>query len=214
MVQITPAILDKTPEVFQEHIEQITHSGSFEEGWVHIDFADNEFVPNTTVDIDIVEQFNINLKKEAHLMVDHPLEWIDKLKEAGFNRVIFHYESKDKVPEVIESIKMLGMEVGIALNPETPVEILEPYKDEIDQILIMGIVPGFQGQPFIPATIEKIKKLKLKNWPVKISIDGAVRDLNAKQLVEAGVDQLVSGSFLLQGDIEENLERLWEVINR
>lgn len=213
MVQIIPAILDKTPEDFQKHIEQLKHSASFQEGWVHIDFADNEFVQNQTVGVDTVVKNDINLNKEAHLMVAHPLQWIDKLKEAGFKRIIFHYESKDDTLECINRIKELGMEVGIALNIDTPIEKLESFKDKLDLVLVMAIVPGFQGQPFLPETLDKIKSLKEKNWPIRISVDGAVRDTNAKQIIEAGVDQLTVGSYLLEGDIDENLECLWEAIN-
>ncbi|MCL4365895.1 ribulose-phosphate 3-epimerase [Patescibacteria group bacterium] len=213
MIQIVPAILDKTPQDFKKHIAQLKYSTSFQEGWVHIDFADNKFVQNQTIGIDVVEKTPINLNKEAHLMVIHPLQWIDKLKEADFKRIIFHYESKDDVLECINKIKGLGMEVGVALNINTPLEKLEPFKDKIDLVLVMAIVPGFQGQPFLPETFDKIKDLKEKGWPVKIAVDGAVRDTNAKQLIEAGVDQLTVGSFLLKGDIDENLERLWEVIS-
>ena len=212
MTLIVPAILDKTPEEFQKHVEELETSPGFQEGWVHIDFADNEFVPNKTIAVDEVE-YPKNLKKEAHLMVSRPLNWIENLKNAGVERVVFHFESDDEISEVISLIKDAGMEVGIAVNPETSLDWLEPYKDEINQILIMGIVPGFQGQPFIPATIDKIKTLKAKGWPIQIAVDGAVRDTNAKQLVDSGVDQLVSGSFLLNGDIDENLEKLWEAVS-
>lgn len=212
MVQIIPAILDKTPEDFKKHIDQLSKSASFQQGWVHIDFADNKFVLNETISIDIVSQTPTNLNKEAHLMVAYPLQWIDKLKETGFKRVIFHFESKDDVLECINKIKELGMEVGIALNIDTPIEKIEPFKDKIDLVLIMAIVPGFQGQPFLPDVFDKIKNLKEKNWPVKISVDGAVRDTNAKQIIEAGADQLTVGSYLLKGDIDENLENLWETI--
>lgn len=212
MTQIVPAILDKTPQDFQKHVQQLKESDSFQEGWVHIDFADNKFVPNHTIGIDIAQKFPISLKKEAHLMVAHPLQWVDGLQKAGFDRVVFHFESEDDIGEVIGAVKAAGMEAGVAINPETPIESLGPFNDRIDQVLVMGIIPGFQGQPFISETIEKIKALKSRNWPVTISIDGAVRDTNAKELVDAGVDQLVSGSFLLTGDIDENAEKIWQAI--
>ena len=212
MVQILPAILDKTAEDFQKHIEQLNRSASFQQGWVHIDFADNEFVQNQTIGTDIVNQTPITLNKEAHLMVAHPLQWIDKLKEAGFKRVIFHFESKDNPLECINKITESGMETGIALNIDTPIEKIATFKDKIEVVLIMAIVAGFQGQPFLPEAIKKIKDLKEKNWPIQISVDGAVRDTNAKQLIEAGVDQLTIGSYLLKGDIDENLENLWETV--
>lgn len=212
MVQIIPAILDKTPEDFRNHIKQFKHSTSFQEGWVHIDFADNKFVQNQTIGIDTVVQNPISLDKEAHLMVIHPLQWLDQLKEAGFKRVIFHLESKDDILECIHRIKELGMETGIALNIDTPIEKLIPFKDKIDLVLIMAVVPGFQGQAFLPEAFDKIKALKKLNWSVRIAVDGAVRDSNAKQIIEAGADQLAVGSYLLKGDIDENLENLWEVI--
>lgn len=213
MVQIIPAILDKTPQDFQNHIKQLKRSIFFQEGWVHIDFADNKFVPNETIGVDIVSQTVIDLNKEAHLMVAHPLQWIEELRDADFKRVIFHFESEDDVLECISKIKKLGMEAGIALNIDTPIEKLEPFKDKIDIVLIMGIIPGFQGQPFLTEALEKVKNLKENNWPIRISVDGAVRDTNARQLIEAGVDQLTVGSYLLKGDIDENLELLWEKIH-
>lgn len=216
MVQIIPAILDKTSEDFGKHIEQLKHSLSFQDGWVHIDFADNEFVQNETVGIDIVAQNPINLNKEAHLMVAHPLQWIEKLKEAGFKRVILHFESKDDILDCINKIKELGMEVGIALNIDTPIEKLEQFKDKINLVLLMAIVPGFQGQSFLPEVIDKIKEtshLRSKgNYSFRIGVDGAVKDINIKDIVEAGVDFVTVGSFLLKGDLDENLERLWEVV--
>lgn len=212
MIQILPAILDKTSYDFEKHIKQLKSSTSFQEGWVHIDFADNKFVPNETIGIDVIIQTPTTLNKEAHLMMDHPLRWIDKLKEAGFKRVIFHYESKDNVLECINNIKKLGMEAGVAININTPIEKLEPFRDKIDLVLIMAIVAGFQGQPFLPEALDKIRNLKKLNWPVRIAVDGAVRDTNAKQLVEAGADQLIVGSYLLTGDVDENLESLWEAL--
>ena len=212
MTLIVPAILDKTPDDFKNHIEQLKNSHTFQEGWVHIDFADNKLVPNETISVEEVAKHPTDLQKEAHLMVARPIDWIDDLKKAGFERIIFHFEAEDDPAEVIKKVKESGLEVGIAINPETAIEKLEPFKNELNQILIMGIVPGFQGQPFIPATIEKIKSLKAKGWPVKISVDGAVRDTNAKDLVGSGIDQLVSGSFLLKGAIDENVEKIWEAI--
>lgn len=210
MIQIIPAILAVTEEDYKRDLATIKKAKLFK--WVHIDFTDNEFVQNTTIGIEIVGQTSTNLNKEAHLMVNHPLQWLDKLKNAGFKRVVFHFESQDDVLECLNKIKKLGMEAGVALNINTPIEKLTPFKDCIDLVLIMAIVPGFQGQPFLPEALDKIKALKAKNWPLRISVDGAVRSINAKQLVQAGVNQLTVGSFLLTGDIDENVERLWKAL--
>src|SRR3989338_5094253 len=211
MIQVLPAVLEKTEEEYKQTIERIKHSKSFQEGWVHIDFADNEFVQNKTIGADTVGKYPLNLNKEAHLMVAHPLQWLEDLKKEGFKRVIFHYESKDNIEECIDKIKELGMKVGIALNIDTPIEKLATFKDKIDLVLIMSIVPGFQGQPFIPEALSRVREIKTR-WQIKVGIDGAVRDNNIKDIMEAGAEFVTVGSYLLKGDIDENLEELWEAI--
>ena len=213
MVQIIPAVLAKTEQDYQDNVNKLNQSESFSGGWVHIDFADNKFVQNTTIEPSIIQKYPNNFRKEAHLMVNHPKDWIDQLKEAGFERIIFHLESEDDILLVIEDIKNKGLEVGLAINKETALEKLEPFLDKIDLVLVMSIVPGFQGQPFIPQTLDKVRQIKSNNWPVKVGVDGAVRDTNIKEIVESGVDFITVGSYLLKGDVEENLEMLWEVLN-
>lgn len=215
MVQIIPAILSATEEDFQRDIDRYSSCESLQAGWIHIDFADNKFVPNKTVGLDTIEKFPTELKKEAHLMVEYPLVWVKKLNKLGFKRVIFHIEAKDDTLEVIEKIQKLGMEVGIAINPDTPIKKLAAFITKINLVLIMSIVPGFQGQPFIPESLDKIRKasqLISKNSSLAIGVDGHVTDENAKSIVAAGATQLTVGSFLLKGDIDENLEKIWEKI--
>ena len=213
MVQIIPAVLAKTEQDYQNNINKLNQSESLSGGWVHIDFADNKFVQNTTIEPSIIQKYPNNFRKEAHLMVNHPKDWIDQLKEAGFERIIFHLESEDDILLVIEDIKNKGLEAGLAINKETALEKLEPFLDKIDLVLVMSIVPGFQGQPFIPQTLDKVRQIKSNNWSVKVGVDGAVRDTNIKEIVESGVDFVTVGSYLLKGDVEENLEMLREVLN-
>jgi ribulose-phosphate 3-epimerase len=213
MIQIIPAILVPSEKQYQENLDKLSSCEALKDGWVHIDFADNIFVPNETIKPEIVGKYPSGFKKEAHLMVSHPLEWIEKCIEAGFERVIFHIESEDNIDECIEKIKSRGLEVGLAISKDTAVEKVVPFKDKIDIILIMTIVAGFQGQAFIPAALEKVRLLKTENSSIKIGVDGAVKDENAKEIVESGVDFMISGSYLLMGNTDENLERLWEAIN-
>lgn len=216
MVQIIPAILATTEGDFARDISRIKQSLSFTEGWVHIDFMDNQFVPNQSIRPSVIFKYPLELHKEAHLMVLHPLEWVDELVEAGFERVIFHIEAKDDLNKCIDKIRNKGLEVGLAIKNETSLEGLEPFIDKLDVILLMGVMPGFQGQEFIPETINKVKetsRLRSKgNYGFRIGVDGAVKDGNIKDIVEAGVDFVTVGSFLLKGDLDENLERLWEVV--
>lgn len=213
MVEIVPAILSKTEEDYKNDISKLNESESFQEGWVHIDFMDNEFVLNQSIEPEDTIKFPTKLNKEAHLMVEHPLEWINKLKDAGFDRVLVHYESKDNLGECIKLIKSLEMEAGVVIKNETEVEKLEPYIGKIDLVLIMSVEPGFQGQPFLEESIDRIKKIKSKGWDVRVAVDGAVKDENAKDLVEAGVDQLCVGSFLMKGNADESVEKIWEAIH-
>ena len=212
MVQIIPAILSNTEEQFKNDITKVASSQALVGGWVHIDFADNKFVQNKTINTDVISKFPANFQKEAHLMVTHPLEWIDKLVEANFKRVIFHIECNDDIDEVINYAKSKGLEVGLAIKIETPIEKLEPFISKIDMVLVMSIKAGFQGQLFITDSLQKIRDINSK-WDVKIGVDGAVKDKNIKPLIESGAEHLIVGSFLLKGNIDENLERLREIIN-
>lgn len=212
-IDIVPAILCKSLQDLQTYIAKLKNSKNLNNGWVHIDFMDNEFVPNKSINPEDLEGVNFgNLKKEAHLMVNNPKEWIEKLIKLGFERIIIHFEAEGDLREYIELIKSGGAEAVIALKHESSLDQLEPFADSINRVLLMGVAPGFQGQPFIPGVIEKVKQLKLKNWPIKIEVDGAVRDTNAKQLVDAGVDCLIVGSFLIKENPDQNMEKLLAAI--
>lgn len=213
MVQIIPAVLATSEQQYEEDITKLSSANSLKKGWVHIDFADNIFVQNKTIEPDVISKFPADFLKEAHLMVVHPKEWIDKLTETSFKRIIFHLESKDDINDVINYIRSKGLEVGLAINNETPIENLEPFVDKIDVVLIMSIVPGFQGRPFIPEALDKVRRIKSENWPVRIGVDGHVQDSDVKEIVDAGVDFMIVGSYLLKGNTDENLEKLWEAIH-
>ncbi len=212
MVQIIPSILSTSEDDYKRDISRYQKSPSLQEGWVHIDFMDNIFVPNKSIGPSVVAKYPISLYKEAHIMVLHPLAWVDDLVKLGFERIIFHIEAGDNIGKFIEYIKKKGLEVGLAINNETPIENLQPFVDKIDVVLVMTIEPGFQGQPFIPGALDKVREIKAK-WRVRVGVDGAVKDTDAKQIVESGVDFMIVGSYLLEGDIDENMEKLWEVIN-
>lgn len=210
MIQIIPAVLATTPEKYKADIEKLNKSESLkEDGWVHIDFMDNKLVPNQSIDVPVISETQTNLKKEAHLMVENPLEWIGKCKDALFQRVVFHFESKDNPQDVINLIKESGMQAGIALNPETDPEVIKNLQN-LDMVLIMGVKPGFQGQPFEENTYDRIEKAAEINE--NISVDGAVKDENALKLAQSGAKTLVSGSFILNGNIDEQIEKIWEAV--
>lgn len=215
MIQIIPAILATTEEEYSSKLKLILDSKLFEEGWVQIDFADNKFVQNQTIGPEIVSKYPTDLKKEAHLMVEDPINWLEKVKQAGIERVIFHAETQE-MHKTLDRAWELGLMVGLALNPETEIEVIKPFVDRLDVVQIMGVHPGFSGQEFLSNSFDRVKQashLRAKNDKLNISVDGGVSSQNVYDLVTSGADHLVLASHLLNGNIEENLEHLWEAIN-
>lgn len=215
MVQIIPAILATSEEDYQRDVARYKQSISFKEGWVHIDFMDNMFVPNKSIGASETAKYPIDLHKEAHLMVQNPFLWIDELVKAGFERVLLHIEAEN-IEDSIEKAKEKGLEKGLAVKNDTELTKIEPFLERVDTVLIMGVELGFQGQEFIPESLNKIKEIsKLREdggYGFKIEVDGAIKDDNIKAVVQAGADFVIVGSYLLKGDIDENLENLWEKI--
>lgn len=214
MVQIIPAILASEEEGFKKQIDQLLSSSLFQEGWVHIDFMDSKFVPNKSISPSLLSKYNIELKKEAHLMVNHPSSpWIGELEKLSFSRIVIHLESDTEkwIKDNLWYLEDKGIEAGLAINPDTPLEEALQFKNDIDLLLIMGVNPGFQGQQFILETIDKAKRavqLFKGQYGPKIAVDGGVNQNNVKLLVGAGVDILVVGSFLFNGELDKNLENL------
>lgn len=215
MIQIIPAILALTEEEYYSRLRKISQSGLFKEGWIQIDLTDNKFVPNQTIGLEVVAKYQTELKKEAHLMVEDPINWLEKAQAVGIERVIVHAETKN-VHAALDKAWELGLMTGLALNPETAVDTVEGFVDRLDVIQIMSIHPGFSGQEFLPESLERVRKashLKAENGKLSISVDGGVSTENARALVLSGADHLVLASHLLNGDIEANLEHLWEAVN-
>ena len=207
--EIIPAILSQTIEQFQEDLQKLINSKNLSSGWVHVDFMDNQLVPNQSILPEDLIGVNFgNLKKEAHLMVKNPLNWVKKLLKLGFERIIVHLEAAGAIKTYLKLIRDHGAMAVLAINLETKVEKLNEFVSLLDGVLVMGVHPGFQGQSFVPGTIDKIAKIKSRNWPVIIEVDGAVKDWNTRQLIQAGADILIVGSFLVNGNPDENLEKL------
>lgn len=212
-VTIVPAILATTEQEYKNDLQKIVDSEVFQEGWIHIDFMDNIFVANKSIPPEVVSSYPNRFKKEAHLMVQKPFSFVEKLTKIGFERVIVHVEA-DEVNESIEYLRKSGKQAGLAIKVETPLKNIEPFLDKIDVILIMSINPGFQGQPFKEESKTKIKEVAelrdKKGLSFLIGVDGHVDAENANELIRLGADNLVMGSFLMEGDINENTEKIWE----
>lgn len=212
MIQIIPTLLATTEEDYKTGVDQIESSGLFQDGWVQIDFMDNKFVQNKSIGLEIIAKYPINAQKEAQLMVIDPQKWLQGLKDLNFSRVIFPIEVGN-TDELIKQIQDMEMKAGISINPETPLEDLKPFLDKIEVVLVMGVHPGFQGQQFIEDAFERVKQLAEKKENFQIGVDGGVSPENAKKLAECGADYLAVGSKLFKGDMAENMEKFWEVLN-
>jgi ribulose-phosphate 3-epimerase len=206
MVEVIPSILVKTEE---ELVQKIMAIEPFVER-VHIDIADGIFVPNMTIaGPEEIELLDTNLKFGVHLMVSKPENHIVRWLETPADRFIFHIESTQEPQKVIDAIKDNDLMVGVALNPETPVEKVSGILDQIDFVHFMTVKPGFYGGEFVDSVIDKIADFHYLYPDVIISADGGVDPDNAKKLVDVGVNKLVVGSYIWNSkNVREAIEKI------
>jgi ribulose-phosphate 3-epimerase len=200
---IAPSVLAADFANLQRDIEMINNS---EADWFHIDIMDGVFVPNISFGMPVLEAISKHAKKtiDVHLMIIDPDRYIKTFAELGSNILTVHFEACTHLHRTLQAIKAEGMKAGVALNPHTNVNLLEDIIKDIDMVCIMSVNPGFGGQSFIENTYKKIKDLKeiikRNNASTLIEIDGGVTNKNAVQLVEAGADVLVAGSYVFKAE--------------
>ncbi|MDC3337769.1 ribulose-phosphate 3-epimerase [Flavobacteriales bacterium] len=172
--------------------------------WYHIDVMDGVFVPNISFGIPVIKAMNKHTLKplDVHLMIVDPDRYIKTFKDCGANILTVHYEACNHLHRTLQAIKDEGMKAGVALNPHTPVEVLESILHDVDLVCLMSVNPGFGGQSFIENTYKKVETLKSmitsRGCETKIEIDGGVTSENARALIDAGADVLVAGSFVFK----------------
>ena len=213
-IQISPSILSADFSQLGTEIKRLEEGGA---DMIHVDVMDGHFVPNLTIGPPVIKALrkHCSLKFDVHLMISPVHKYIKDFADAGSDIITIHPEATEDLNESINLIKKLNKKVGISLNPNTEINIVEEYLSEIDLILIMSVYPGFGGQEFIPDAIHKIKKINQikyeKNLTFDIEVDGGINFSNSNDVINAGANILVSGTTIFKennGNIKKNIETL------
>ena len=214
---IAPSILAADFANLQRDIEMVNNS---EADWFHIDIMDGVFVQNISFGMPVLKAITKHATKtiDVHLMIVNPDQYIQTFADLGADILTVHYEACTHLHRTVQAIKASGMKAGVALNPHTPISVLEDIITDLDLVCIMSVNPGFGGQSFIENTYKKTSQLKhlieFTESNCQIEIDGGVTNLNANKLIEAGANVLVAGSYVFKSENPtETIEDLKNLIN-
>ncbi|OPL12072.1 MAG: hypothetical protein AVO34_02360 [Firmicutes bacterium ML8_F2] len=197
MIQIIPVIMVESFEELKSRIKKVEPYVD----WVQLDVMDGHFVNNQTWGDPIeLKDLETDLNIEVHLMVRNPEEEVDQWIDSGVERIIIHYESTNQHKEIIKKIKQAGLEFGLAISPETPIETVDNFIQDLDLVLVMTVNPGQGGQDLIEETLGKIKQLRKKYKDVNIEVDGGINPKTAPLVIRAGANLLASGSAIFKSD--------------
>lgn len=211
MIKIAPSILSADFSILGEEIRKIEKSGA---DMVHIDVMDGHFVPNITIGPLVVSSIRplTKLPLDVHLMISNPDSYIEAFKEAGADIITVHAEAAHHLDRTVSCIREMGIKAGVSLNPSTPEDVLEYVLDKIDMVLVMTVNPGFGGQEFIGAMLEKITRLKemiqRKGLSTDIEVDGGINENTIAQVSKAGANVFVTGSAFFGSQDPEAFVRL------
>ena len=209
-IRTAPAILTDDPVALKTMVRQAERFTDF----AQFDIMDGKFVPSTSVTCDDVTSVETSLTWEVHLMVVNPADCLKDFRKAGAHKVVFHYEAPGNTDETIKKIKEFGMQAGLAVNPGTSLEDIQPYIPQLDSVLFMSVNPGYYGAPFIPEVLEKVRACRRRYPDMEIGLDGGVNETTIPKIVTSGVDTIYIGSAVFrQPDPGEAFRRLTALAN-
>ena len=213
-IQISPSILSGDFSQLGNEIQRLEKGGA---DMIHVDVMDGHFVPNLTIGPPVIKSLrkHSTLPFDVHLMISPVHKYIENFANAGADIITFHPEASENIDETINHIKSFNKKVGLSLNPNTGINVIENFLDKINLVLVMSVHPGFGGQKFMPEVLKKIKDLheikRNKNLNFDIEVDGGINFDNSKIVKDAGANILVSGTTIFKenkGDIKKNIDSL------
>ncbi len=209
-IRVIPAILTDDPSKLADMARQTEGYA----GYVQLDIMDGRFVPSHSITCQQAAAVFFEIPWEVHLMVEKPEQQLECFKQAGARKAIFHYEATDSAGEVISQARRLGLGVGLAVNPETPVSAVLPLVKELDSVLFLAVHPGFYGAKFLPEVLGKITELRRARPNIEIGIDGGIKENNIKLVAGSGVNDIYVGSAIfLDSQPAEAFRRLEALAN-
>jgi ribulose-phosphate 3-epimerase len=209
--RVVPAILTDDPEALARMLRQAETFADF----VQVDIMDGRFVPSNSIVCKDIVATSPKLRWEAHLMVRQPEEQLHCFAMAGAEKIVFHFEATSSPLRIIKLIRHLGVKVGLAVNPETPLTATLSLADSVDSVLFLTVHPGFYGAKFLPEVLDKVVELRARKPNLEIGIDGGIKEGNVAEVARMGVDYICVGSaILMQPDPAEACHRLQSLVDQ
>ena len=196
VVRVVPALLADDPAALAQMVQVANGFADF----VQVDIMDGRFVPSKSIAASHLAEVDIHFGWEAHLMVADPLNYVEQFKDVGASRIVFHVESDDDPNDVVALARSLGIGVGVALNPETPVSAAADVFPNVESALVMSVYPGYYGAAFVPEVLNKVPELRQRFPHLHLSIDGGIKGDNLLEVARLGFDSVCVGSAIFQAE--------------